>query len=275
MLFRSMAVSHPGVRTRNQDSGYASPTLVVVADGVGGGAVGEVASALGTHVVVSSMLTGRGLVEERLVQAVGDAQMQLRRAVEAHPERSGMATTLTAVAVAGERVALAHLGDSRCYRLHANELLQLSRDHNLLQVLPEQEWPAVPKRLRSVVTRALDHVHQADPDVLLVEVAVGDRLLLCSDGVSNVLSDVELADALRWGDADQAAQTVLDAALHAGGHDNLTCVVADLREATPVTTTAREMVVGAAADPRNLADLDRIELLRYRRTRHLDQSLPR
>lgn len=233
--FRTAAASHVGlVRSHNEDSGFAGPRLAVVADGMGGAAAGEIASAVATHAADrESQLVGH-LVPPRelLARTVANAAAQIRAAVAAEPDRAGMGTTFTALQTDGTRVALAHLGDSRAYLLRDEVLKQVSADHTLVQSMVDlgRMSPAQARRSehRHIVMRSLGGGGPSEPDLLDLDVVAGDRLLICSDGLSDLVADDDLALILALPDAATVAELLVHAALDAGGTDNVTCVVVDV-----------------------------------------------
>ena len=254
LWFRASVVTDTGpVRDINEDAAYASPRLLVLADGVGGAAHGEVASAT-TELVLRRLERRGGEVLSLLAAAVAEARDVLEVAARAASGFDTMATTLVAVLTDGHVVGLAHVGDSRAYLLGADGLRRLTRDHTWVQELvdagsitPEQ---ARTHPRRSVVTRALDGHQRAEPDLSLVELAAGDRLLVCSDGVSDYLDDPAIAAVLGDGGGDTAAGALVAQALGAGSRDNVTAIVADV-VAGPVDAAATSQLVGAAVDPRD------------------------
>lgn len=250
--------SHVGlVREHNEDAGFAGPYLMLVADGVGGAAAGEVASAT-TSYVVTALAMGRPGADGAalLSEAVATAHRQLRRGTQEDESRQGMATTLTAVLVRGDRVTLAQVGDSRAYLLRAGRLERLSTDQTLVQLLvdkgelaPEQV-PSHP--LRNVVLHSVNGDERAVPALRELEVVVGDRLLLCSDGLSDFVPEAEISGALSVPDPDDAARGLVKLALAAGGRDNVTCLVGDLVDGPEVDSVGR--LLGAMTDPHLVVD---------------------
>lgn len=250
--------SHAGlVREHNEDAGFAGPYLMLVADGVGGAAAGEVASAT-TSYVVTALAMGRPDADGAtlLSEAVAAAHRQLRRGTQEDESRHGMATTLTAVLVRGDRVTLAQVGDSRAYLLRAGRLERLSTDQTLVQLLvdkgeltPEQV-PSHP--LRNVVLHSVNGDERAVPALHELDVAVSDRLLLCSDGLTDFVPEAEIADALSAPDPDDAARGLVSLALAAGGRDNVTCLVGDLVDGPEVDSVGR--LLGAMTDPHLVVD---------------------
>jgi PPM family protein phosphatase len=240
------------LRGGNEDSGYAGPRLLVVADGVGGHAAGEVASSV-TVSVLSSLdeeAPGGDLLE-RLSSAVNNANTYLRDMVAGDPELRGMSTTVTAMLRAGSRFGLVHVGDSRCYLLRGGELQQITRDHTFVQGLID-EGRITPEEAdhhpqRSVITNALDGADRVDPDLSVREARVGDRYLLCSDGLSGVVSEDTLRETLADNALpEDAVERLVELALRGGGPDNITAIVADVVD-VDASPSAVPVVVGAAA----------------------------
>ena len=258
LQFRWAARTHVGrVRTNNEDSGFAGPYLIMVADGVGGSAAGEVASASVTYVVsASSMVAGGANPAQVLEGALATSFAHLQQGVLDDPSRSGMATTVTAVLTDGARFAIAHIGDSRGYLLRDHSLRRITRDHTLVQMLVD-EHRISPEEARvhpnrSVVVKSLDASHRPDPDFDWMQVEPGDRLLLCSDGLSDLVLDDRIAQLLDVEDLDAALSSLIDEALAAGGRDNITCVAGDVVDADPVAGGG--VLVGAVRDVGNLID---------------------
>jgi protein phosphatase len=228
--------SHVGkVRDGNEDSAYAGSRLALVADGMGGHAAGEVASS--AVVATLSQLdeddAGHDLLEI-LAGAVQAANDHLQAMVDANSALDGMGTTLTVLLSSGSRLGLAHVGDSRAYLLRDGEFSQLTHDQTLVQrmvdegrITPEQ---AETHPQRSLLTQALDGRAGVEPDLSVREARLGDRYLLCSDGLSGYVPVEALAQALAVPDADQAAEQLIDLALRAGAPDNVTVVIADVVE---------------------------------------------
>ncbi len=257
---RYAALSDVGrVRKDNQDSGFASEHLLVIADGVGGAARGDVASST----AVQSLRRLDGPAPEDLLEALAGAihraHDRIAELVEEDPELEGTSTTVTAALFDGARVGLGHVGDSRAYLLRDGELSQLTKDHTFVQSLidegriTEEESRTHPHR--NLILRAVDGVHETDPDLFTIELAPGDRLLLCSDGCSGVLDNGRIADILGTGTVDYAVVELVRASLEAGSSDNITCVVADVAdaaapvdEASSAASATGPMLVGAAAE---------------------------
>lgn len=231
---RASGLSHVGVvRATNQDSAFIGNRLLVMADGMGGHAGGDIASA--TAVKRIRQLDAdeqRGPTD--LEDIIYAAQADIIDRVKHEPVLSGMGTTITALILDSDEFTLAHIGDSRAYRLRADELEQISTDHTFVQHLidtgrlaPED---AETHPQRSVLLRVLGDVEgPAILDVSTFPAEEGERWLLCSDGLSGVVSDAELRQALsEISDRDACAQKLIDLAIAAGGPDNITCIIADL-----------------------------------------------
>ena len=248
------------LREGNEDSAYAGPRLLAVADGMGGHAAGEVASAL----TIASMAEldaeqPDGDMLKVLAMAVAMANARLQEKIIANPAVEGMGTTLTALLWSDGHAAVCHIGDSRGYLLREGELYQITHDHTLVQSLVDEgrisadDVSTHPQR--SLLLRALDGRSVAEPDLSVHESLPGDRYLLCSDGLSGVVSDETLRDTLSsFEDPETAARQLIDLAIHGGGPDNITCIVADVVDTAttrlPLTTTP--VLAGAAA---SLGDL--------------------
>ncbi len=258
LRFEYAGRSHPGrVRDNNEDSGFAGPYLQLVADGVGGAAAGEVASATAAYVTsASAMGSEEPDLLDVLGRAVALAHEQLRQGVASEPDREGMGTTLTAVLTDGTRAALAHLGDSRAYLWRDGRLSQLTRDQTFVQALLD-EGRITPEQARThphrnVVLQALDAGRPPEPDLLLLDLEPGDRLLVCSDGLTDMVDDPTVADCLALADRDTAADALVGAALEAGGRDNITCLVSDVEDGPPLCRDGA--LLGALGDPYLVVD---------------------
>ena len=242
------------VRRNNEDSGYASVDIAVVADGMGGHEAGELASAATIASVVDAAKLAQDADEvlAHLSDAVITAGEYIADVVSANRELAGMGTTMTAVVIRGERLAVAHVGDSRAYLLRDGEFQQITKDHTFVQTLVDageitKAEAAVHPR-RNLMMRAIDGIHAVDVDLSVREAKVGDRLLLCSDGLCGVVAEEEIRIALSAADLTSAVTELIDSAIASGAPDNVTVIVADVidqaLEVDPV-------VLGAAADSGN------------------------
>jgi serine/threonine protein phosphatase PrpC len=256
------AISDVGrVRKDNQDSGYVGPYLVVVCDGVGGAARGDIASS-------TAIAQLRKLDETPPAPQISEADLlglvrsALQRAhdriaelVDQNPALSGTSTTATLALFDGDhRVGMGHVGDSRAYLFRDGELSQLTHDHTFVQTLIDEgritEADARVHPHKNLILHAIDGNHELEPDLFVLDLQPGDRLLLCSDGCSGVLEAGRLADILSSGSPDYAAVELVRASLEAGSSDNVTCLVAEVVVGSPADVTATPLLVGAAADMR-------------------------
>ncbi len=234
LVLRYSARSDRGlVRQNNQDAVYAGPRLLALADGMGGHAAGEVASSL----VISALAPldeddpGDDLLAE-LREATVEGNAAITRHVADAPDLEGMGTTLTAILFAGSRLGLVHIGDSRAYQLRDGAFSQITKDDTFVQSLIDEgritEEEAHTHPQRSLLLRAITG-QDIDPSLTMREARPGDRYLLCSDGLSGVVSDETLAEVLStYRDPRECADRMIDLALRGGGPDNITCIVADV-----------------------------------------------
>jgi len=250
------------VRERNEDSAYAGPRLALIADGVGGMIAGEVASALALTAMRRLDADTANDVLDALSTALDAANARLRDAVAADPGLEGMGTTLTALLTNGTELGLAHVGDSRAYLLHEGRLHQISTDQTFVQTLVDEGRITADEARthphKSLILQALDGRTRIEPDLTRLELAVGDRFLLCSDGLSDVLQDSELAGGLQVADPQEAADGLVQAALDGGASDNVTCLVVDAVDGAAGEAVTGPLVLGAAADPQVAALVDNL-----------------
>lgn len=220
------------VRSNNQDSVYAGPRLLALADGMGGHAAGEVAS----KVVIAALAPldddepGDDLLGQ-LRQAVHSGNSAISELVSSDPDLDGMGTTLTAVLFAGSKLGMVHIGDSRAYLVRDGELTQITHDDTFVQSLIDEgritEEEAATHPQRSLLLKALTG-HEVEPSLNVREARAGDRYLLCSDGLTSPVSEETVAEALRIADPQQCADRLIELALKGGGPDNVTVIVADV-----------------------------------------------
>ena len=244
------------LREGNEDSAYAGPHLLAVADGVGGNAAGEVASAatITTIAPLDAEDPGSDLVGA-LADAVATANLRLQELIISDPSIEGMGTTLTALLWSEGYAALCHIGDSRAYLLRDGQLIQITRDHTLVQSLVDEgkiaEDDVATHPYRSLLLRALDGRTIAETDLTPLETYLGDRYLLCSDGLSGVVSEQTLYQMLASvRDLDEVTLRLVELAIEGGGPDNITCIVADVIDARSslVPPTWQPAFAGAAAN---------------------------
>ena len=254
-FFETSARSAIGlVRQGNEDSAFASAQLIAVADGMGGHAAGEVASRIAIQVLqkLAPTLTAQEVdedsVEDLLMHSLHSIDAEIAAVTDEEIEKRGMGTTLTALLIRDNTIALLHVGDSRCYRLRGSTLEQLSNDHTVIQELLDQgaisEAEAAEHPQRSMLTQALRGDGDVTPVLQMYEVKKGDRYLLCSDGLSGVLTDKEIKVGLKKSNKDEAVKFLNDATYINGAPDNVTILIADISD----TSTTPSILLGAAHD---------------------------
>ena len=247
------------VRSGNEDSALLHSRLLAVADGMGGHAGGEVASSIAIK-TLSSLTTlldnpeiDSDSIEDLLLNSLDTIDSEINRSAKADFELTGMGTTLTALMLYGEsahpKVALLHVGDSRCYRLRGNTLLQMSHDHTVLQELLDKGGVSVDDAnahpQRSLLTQAIMGEGSLSPVLTIFDVKPQDRFLICSDGLSGVISEKELKLGMKVPDLNGALNKLIDVTLAAGAPDNVTIILATVGEtANPLSLT----FLGAATD---------------------------
>ncbi len=252
--FKTIAVSELGlVRDGNEDSALVSPLLVAVADGMGGHAGGEVASKIAILSIkdLSEVLNNPTLDsesrEDLLLNISFSIDHEIAEVASADRSLQGMGTTLTALNLIGERVELLHIGDSRCYQWNGKKLIQLSYDHTVMQELLEQGRLTADEVInhpqRSLLTQALTGESGIDPVLHLFEAKVGDRFLLCSDGLSSVLSDHEIANVIKKSESVEVVKQLVAAVFEKGAPDNVTILWVEIVDESPDQTSE---LLGAA-----------------------------
>ena len=265
LTLRTVAHSEIGlVRKNNQDSGYASPTMVVVADGMGGAAAGDLASTVAITELQKADGHHKGAeMLEVLGGALQKANDRLAELVADDRSLDGMGTTVCGALFDGEQLGVAHIGDSRGYLRRDGELTRLTHDHSWVQSLidegriTEDESHVHPHR--SLLLRVLNGQPISEPDLELVTLRDGDRIMFCSDGLCGLVTDDVIGDALAGDDLDLVLTDLVEAAHAGGGLDNITIIVSDVVKAgsdaevatagtvlAPPRTAARGLVLGAA-----------------------------
>ena len=243
-------------RASNQDSGYCGFNLFFVADGMGGHAGGDIASAIVTHQVsqVDALHDNPEAAAEAMREAMVAANRKLSQTIEEHGELAGMGTTFSGLMVAGGKVAIAHIGDSRIYLARAGKVKQITKDHTFVQrlvdtgrITPEE---ALVHPRRSVLMRVLGDVEDApEIDLMTLGTKPGDRWMLCSDGLSGVVpEDVLERILLENGSPEEACELLIYEALEHGAPDNVTVVIVDIKSAAFKAESASEpQFLGSAA----------------------------
>ena len=272
------------VRSENQDSGYAGPHLLVVADGMGGHAGGDIASStvIGYLVELDEESHSSGESGDELARAIAKANAELRRIAAARTELHGMGTTVTALLRSRNSLAVAHIGDSRAYILRDGQLGRMTADHTFVQTLVDsgrlapEEVSTHPQR--SLVTRVLTGAERDRPDIGAREVHLGDRYLLCSDGLSGFVAADTIAEILAAGERPApTCDRLVELALRAGAPDNVTVIVADVVSVTAgPPPAATPQIVGAArlspAGARALRDTPAAKAAELRRRLGLEEE---
>lgn len=261
-ILRSAARSDVGlIRRGNEDSGYAAPDLLVVADGMGGHAAGELASATVVATIADAEIDS--LDDAGLIATVRTSSMRIGQLVAERPQVAGMGTTVTALIWRPDRSVILHVGDSRAYRLREGHLEQLTHDHTYVQTLidagrltPEE---AATHPRRSLMMRAVDGSGDIEVDLIADEPRSGDRYLLCSDGLTTVVGDDDISFVLGDREPTAAVTSLVELALSRGAPDNVTVVVAHVidvdAEVADRLRAVEPVVVGAAGEPRVRAQL--------------------
>jgi serine/threonine protein phosphatase PrpC len=250
LQFNAIAQSDLGlVRDGNEDSALISANLIAVADGMGGHAGGEVASAIAINTlqqllpVITDPVIDLDSRADLFLNISYEVDAEILRVSKERPELSGMGTTLTALSLTGNQVDLLHIGDSRCYRFRDNKLEKLSYDHTVMQELLDQ-GRLTPEEVfdhpqRALLTQALMGDSGIDPVLMSYEVKAGDQFLLCSDGLTNVLSELEIVKIIKATDEDQLLSKLIKETKAKGAPDNITIVWASLIESDSEISTTK------------------------------------
>ena len=243
LQFNAIAQSDLGlVRDGNEDSALISQNLIAVADGMGGHAGGEVASAIAINTleallpVITDTEIDIDSREDLFLNLSYEVDAEILRVSKERPELSGMGTTLTALAITNNQVDLLHIGDSRCYLWRDKKLTRLSYDHTVMQELLDQ-GRLTPDEVfdhpqRSLLTQALMGDSGIDPVLMSYEVKIDDKFLICSDGLTNVLSDLEISKIIKATDEDKLLAELITETKAKGAPDNITIVWAGVSEST-------------------------------------------
>jgi PPM family protein phosphatase len=243
LQFNAIAQSDLGlVRDGNEDSALISQNLIAVADGMGGHAGGEVASAIAINTleallpVITDTEIDIDSREDLFLNLSYEVDAEILRVSKERPELSGMGTTLTALAITNNQVDLLHIGDSRCYLWRDKKLTRLSYDHTVMQELLDQ-GRLTPDEVfdhpqRSLLTQALMGDSGIDPVLMSYEVKIDDKFLICSDGLTNVLSDLEISKIIKATDEDKLLAELITETKAKGAPDNITIVWAGVSESS-------------------------------------------
>jgi protein phosphatase len=245
-------------RRTNEDRVFARPPLFAVADGMGGARAGEVASRIAVD-VLEERLPDEGSAEERLAERAQEANRRIHERAQSEASRAGMGTTLTAAYVGDDAVSVAHVGDSRAYRLRDGELEMITRDHSLVGELvrrgklTEQEAEEHPQR--SVITRALGPEAAVDVDTWTFPAQAGDVFLLCSDGLTSMVGEARIRELMEeHAELRRAGQALIDEANERGGRDNISVVLFRLEDVGAGEATDQPTEVGLKpASPEQIA----------------------
>ncbi|HEY7619938.1 MAG TPA: Stp1/IreP family PP2C-type Ser/Thr phosphatase [Solirubrobacteraceae bacterium] len=241
-------------RRGNEDAFYARSPLFAVADGMGGAQAGEVASHMAVEVLEQGLPDGVGSIEERLRARVAEANARILELAQSDDHLAGMGTTLTAAYVGEDDLTVAHVGDSRLYRLREGDLDRLTDDHSLVEELVRQgkltpeEADEHPQR--SIITRALGAEPGVEPDSRTWPARAGDVYLICSDGLTSMVAEAQVAAIIQGSESlSDAGRTLIDAANDAGGRDNITVILFRLEEVGAVAEEQEATAEHAAAAP--------------------------
>ena len=258
LKFKSVGRSDIGLtRENNEDSGFIGYNFLLVADGMGGHAAGELASSTTVSVVANFDKNFEKILPQDIINTISN---KIKNSIQKDISRNGMGTTLSTVYLKDNKLNLIHIGDSRIYLIKDKKMNLISKDQTYIQNLidnkeiTEQEAKSHPQR--SLLLQAIDGSGDLVPEVKSLEVSAGDKVLLCSDGLTNVVSDTEILNIINSFDTVGAVSALIEKALEHGGPDNITVIVAEI---TDKKIEEKTIVLGAAAEPRNrvlLPDLD-------------------
>ncbi|MFQ3549226.1 MAG: Stp1/IreP family PP2C-type Ser/Thr phosphatase [Armatimonadota bacterium] len=210
-------------------------SFFAVADGMGGHSAGQIASELALKTVIKSYYNDKSpVINESLRNAVKEANAVIYETSRAIVERNGMGTTLTALVIRGEEIFIAQVGDSRCYRLRDGNIEQITEDHSWVNEQVKRggmtEEEAMMSPYKNVITRSLGNNPTVEVDIFTDEIEPDDKYLLCSDGLSNLVTPDEIKNEMQKASASFAASNLVDIALDRGGHDNVTVLIVHIKE---------------------------------------------
>jgi protein phosphatase len=263
LSFRAAGRSDVGlVRNNNEDSGFIGKHFLLVADGMGGHAAGELASST-TVAVVAQVDNNKEKFEDlesKLIEIPKVITKELKNAINKDSSRAGMGTTLTAAVIQENQLKISHVGDSRAYLVRNKQISRITKDQTYIQSLIDNkeitESEAKNHPQRSLLLQAIDGITESMPVTTSTEILENDKILLCSDGLTNVVTDEEILEIVNQFDYVGAVSALIEKALENGGPDNITVIVADLQKEKYEN---KIIVLGAAAEPRNRIKLPGLE----------------
>jgi protein phosphatase len=263
LSFRAAGRSDVGlVRNNNEDSGFIGKHFLLVADGMGGHAAGELASST-TVAIVAQVDNNKEKLEDlesKLIEIPKVITKELKNAINKDSSRAGMGTTLTAAVVQENQLKVSHVGDSRAYLVRNKQISRITKDQTYIQSLIDNneitESEAKNHPQRSLLLQAIDGITESIPVITSIEILENDKIVLCSDGLTNVVTDEEILEIVCHFDYVGAVSALIEKALENGGPDNITVIVADLQKEKYENKT---IVLGAAAEPRNRIKLPGLE----------------
>jgi protein phosphatase len=263
LSFRAAGRSDVGlVRKNNEDSGFIGKHFLLVADGMGGHAAGELASST-TVAIVAQVDNNKEKLEDldsKLIEIPKVITKELKNAINKDSSRAGMGTTLTAAVVQENQLKVSHVGDSRAYLVRNKQISRITKDQTYIQSLIENneitESEAKNHPQRSLLLQAIDGITESIPVITSIEIFENDKILLCSDGLTNVVTDEEILEIVNQFDYVGAVSALIEKALENGGPDNITVIVADLQKEKYEN---KIIVLGAAAEARNRIKLPGLE----------------
>jgi len=261
--FRAAGRSDVGlVRENNEDSGLIGKHFLLVADGMGGHAAGELASSTTVAVLAQVDANREKLdnLEEKLIEIPKVITKELKNAITKDSARAGMGTTLTAAILEGENLKISQVGDSRAYLIRNKSITRLTKDQTYIQTLIDSreitEVEAKTHPQRSLLLQAIDGITESEPVITSTPVMNKDKLVICSDGLSNVVSDEEILEIINKYEYVGAVSALIEKSLENGGPDNITVIVAEIQNEKYEN---KIIVLGAAAEPRNRIKLPGLE----------------
>jgi protein phosphatase len=263
LSFRAAGRSDVGlVRNNNEDSGFIGKHFLLVADGMGGHAAGELASST-TVAIVAQVDNNKEKLEDlesKLIEIPKEITKELKNAINKDSSRAGMGTTLTAAVVQENQLKVSHVGDSRAYLVRNKQISRITKDQTYIQSLIDNneitESEAKNHPQRSLLLQAIDGITESIPVITSTEILENDKIVLCSDGLTNVVTDEEILEIVNQFDYVGAVSALIEKALENGGPDNITVIVADLQKEKYEN---KIIVLGAAAEPRNRIKLPGLE----------------